>query len=248
MSLDRYILHPLRAVIDFVLPPRCIGTRDIVDAQGMVSPDFWRELHFITPPLCNACGLPFGFDMPGEALCGACLEHEPSFDRARAACAYNDASRKLVLAFKYGDNLHAINTLVPWMLRAGEGMIAACDIIAPVPLHGRRLRERKFNQSALLAAGIAKRSNKLCQLDLLTRTRHTPPQKGLNAKERNLNVKDAFAVKEKLLPMIKDKTILLVDDVYTTGATLNECAKILKDVGAAHVFVITIARATKEEL
>lgn len=232
--------------IDLLLPPRCLATGEIVDAEGMLSPAFWPQLQFIEAPFCSTCGVPLGFqiDMGGDVVCAACMEREPVFDQARSAVVYNDAGRKLVLDFKYGDRLHAIHTFTPWMIRAGRTLIDKADFIIPVPLHHRRLRERRFNQSALLAQEIAKRTKKTYLADALLRTRHTLPQKGLTARERSKNVQGAFAVNGD---GFRDKNILLIDDVLTSGATLNECARILKAENAAAVNVLTIARVTKEE-
>ena len=146
------------AAIDTLLPPRCLGSGEVVDAQGMVSPAFWSQLQFIEDPFCKTCGIPFNFEIVNDALCAACMDMEPRFDRSRSAVTYNEASRKLVLAFKYGDRLHSIHTFAPWMIRAGQALIDETDIVIPVPLHHRRLRERRFNQSALLAEEIAVRT------------------------------------------------------------------------------------------
>lgn len=231
--------------IDMILPPRCLGSGDIVDIQGMVSPKVWPQLQFIEAPFCRTCGIPFSFEIANDAICAACMEREPLFDQSRSAVIYNEASRKMVLDFKYGDRLHAIHTFAPWMIRCGQNLIDEADFIVPVPLHQKRLRERMFNQSALLAQEIAKRSNKVYIPDALLRTRHTLPQKGLNARARDKNVQGAFAVNAK--QDLKNKNILLIDDVFTSGATLNECAKVLKVAKAASVNVLTIARVTKEE-
>ncbi len=235
------------AAIDVLLPPRCLATGEIVDAPGMISPAFWAQLQFVEAPFCKACGIPFSFDIANDSLCAACMDREPVFDSARSAVIYNEASRKMILSFKYGDRLHAVHTFAPWMLRAGREMIGQADFIVPVPLHHRRLRERRFNQSALLAQEIAKKSGKPHAYipDALRRTRHTVPQQGLNFKERGKNVQGAFAVNEKY--SLKNKTILLIDDVFTSGATLNECARVMKAAKAECVSVLTIARVTKEE-
>jgi ComF family protein len=211
----------------------------------MVSAEFWPQLQFIEAPFCKTCGIPFSFGIEEGALCAACMEREPAFDGARAAVVYNDASRQLVLGFKYGDRLHAIHTFVPWMIRCGRDLIDAADIIIPVPLHHKRLRARMFNQSALLAQEIGKRVQKTYIPDALRRIRPTLPQKGLSAKERLKNVQGAFAVNGNV--SLRNKNILLVDDVFTSGATLNECAKVLKEAGADRINVLTIAKVTREE-
>ena len=112
-----------KSAIDVLLPPRCLATGEIVDAQGMVNPAVWRQLQFIENPYCKTCGMPFHFEIANDALCANCMEREPVFDAARSAVIYNDASRKMILAFKYGDRLHAVKTFAPWMVRAGQELI-----------------------------------------------------------------------------------------------------------------------------
>ncbi len=240
-------LNLLSSAVDLILPPRCIGSGNIVDSSGMVSPAFWQELHFIAAPYCDLCGTPFSLDITEGSLCAACIETEPVFDQARAAIVYNDASRKAVLDFKYGDRLHAVKTFVPWMERAGTHMIAACDIVLPVPLHPRRLWQRRFNQAGILAQSIAKKHRKIYLPDVLRRTRFTSTQKGLSRKERHMNVRNAFTVPEKHMPALSGKAVVLIDDVFTSGATLNECARTLKNAGVKTVHVLTIARVTRDD-
>lgn len=240
-------LKLLRKTIDILLPPRCLATGIIVDQQGMLNPDFWSQLSFIEKPFCMTCGIPFGFSVAGEALCAHCMESPPVFDRARSAVTYNDPSRQLLLAFKYGDRLQAADTFLPWLLRAGSEMILESDVIVPVPLHARRLWQRRFNQSALLARTLAASARKTCLPDALIRLRHTAPQKGMNRKERKENVRGAFCANGRHGGNLAGKNILLIDDVFTSGATLNECARTLKRAGALSVYVLTVARVVKEE-
>lgn len=236
-------------VVDAVLPPRCIATGEVVDAQGAISAKFWPDLQFIDAPFCKTCGMPFPFDMAGEgAICAACMENEPAFHAARSAVIYNDASRKLILSFKYGDRLDAVHTFVPWMIRAGGSFLEEADVIIPVPLHPKRLRERRFNQSAVLAEEIAKRTQKTYAPDLLKRIKSTVPQKGLSRKQRLNNVKNAFGIEEKNIRFVERKRIVLIDDVFTSGATLNAGAEKLLSKGADRVSCLTIARVLKDEL
>ena len=244
----RSIVNLWNKTLNIILPPRCAGSGAVVDAPGMVSPAFWSALSFIDAPFCDTCGVPFGFGSTVGTLCAACIDEEPEFTRARSAVVYNDASRKLVIDFKYGDRLHAVQTFVPWLARAGAEMIKDCDVIIPVPLHYSRLWQRRFNQSAILGEMLAKRSNRDFAPDALIRQRHTVKQKGLSRKERHANVRGAFAVDEKQAAGLTGKNILLVDDVFTSGATLNECARILKKSGAAQVYVLTIARVTRDDV
>lgn len=235
----------LRAGVDLILPPRCPATGEVVAEAGTVSPALWKELDFITAPFCAACGLPFSFEMGGaEALCGACLEHRPVFDCARSPLVYNDASRTLILALKYGDRMDVALTLSPMMARAGAELIAESDAVVPVPLHPWRLWSRRFNQSAVLGKRLAAQTGLSFRPDLLSRTRRTIPQKGLSRAERQRNVRGAFSIPKNA--DVHGMRILLIDDVLTSGATLDECARILKKAGAAHVAVLTAARVTRE--
>lgn len=234
--------------IDLLLPPRCPVSGDIVDRQGAISPAVWTGLSFIEPPCCRACGLPFAFETDEAAECAACLAAPPVYAQARSALVYNDASRELVLAFKHGDKLESIPALVPMMRRAGEALMDKADIVIPVPLHRWRLLRRRYNQAALLAQALARQSGgKTVIVDALRRTRATPSQGHLNAGQRATNVKNAFAVRPECEKLVRDKIILLVDDVYTTGATLSECTKVLLKAGAAEVNVLTLARVVRAE-
>jgi ComF family protein len=236
--------------LDLVLPPRCPATGEVVDRPGMLAPAFWRDLTFINAPFCACCGMPFPLDLDagaGDILCGACLAHPFDFDRARAAVVYNDASRRLILGFKYGDRLHAITTFTPWLMRAGSALIRESDVIVPVPLHRRRLWQRRFNQSALLARGLSGATGKPALYHALRRLHHTPPQKGLTRHQRQKNVATAFGIAPACKNKIAGRRVLLIDDVFTSGATLNACARALRDAGATHVAVLTLARVTRED-
>ncbi len=235
------------SVLNTILPPRCAATGEIVDIQGTISPNFWSELQFIEKPFCKNCGIPFSFEIDEDFLCAECIEIEPMFDQSRCAVVYNDASRRLVLNFKFNDKTSFVHTFVPWMIRAGKDLIYDSDYIIPIPLHPKKLRQRRFNQSALLAHEIAKKTSSNYLPDGLISTRLTKPQKGLSKKHRINNVGGAFAINDNHLDTFAHKKILLIDDIFTTGATLNEAARMLKNAGAAEVNVLTIARVTKDE-
>ena len=235
-------------LIDAVLPPRCPFTGKIVDSQGTVSPEAWGQLSFITAPQCHACGFPFEFAVPGGsdgALCAACLADRPEYTKARSALVYNDASRDFILGFKHGDQTHSVVAMVPWLRQVGADILPDTDIIVPVPLHRWRLLRRRYNQAAIIGRAIAKECGKVFVADALLRTRATPTQGHLKARERADNVRKAFRLHPKRT--VAGKKILLVDDVYTTGATVRECVKVLKKAGAAEVFVLTLARAVRAE-
>lgn len=234
-------------LINLLLPPRCPMSGDIVDSPGTLSSAVWATLTFIEPPCCQICGLPFSFAIEEGALCGPCLADLPVFGKARSALVYNDASRDIILSFKHGDRLDSVPALVPFLKRAGAGLIEEADILMPVPLHRWRLLMRRFNQAGLLAQALGRVSGKPVLLDSLMRKRPTPSQGHLNAGQRAKNVKNAFEVLLKHHRLIAGKNILLIDDVYTTGSTVSECAQALLKAGAAGVNVLTLARVVRAE-
>jgi ComF family protein len=230
-----------------VLPPRCIVSGDIVGKQGMVAPAVWAGLNFIGAPQCACCGYPFEFAAEAESLCGGCLRERPDFAAARAALAYDDASREMILKFKHGDHTHAVHTFVPWMERAGQDFLGRANLFVPVPLHRWRLLRRRYNQAGLIAALLARRAGRLFVPDGLVRSRPTESQGHLRFRERHKNVKRAFVVHPKREELLRGKNIVLVDDVYTTGATVKECTKALLAVGAAEVNVLTVTRVLRPD-
>ncbi|MBU0800823.1 MAG: ComF family protein [Alphaproteobacteria bacterium] len=241
-----YLKQAGGTALDFILPPRCPATGDVVDAPGMVSPGAWDGLRFIAAPVCACCGLPFGFEAGAEALCLACLRDRPPYASARAALAYDDGSRNLILRFKHADQTHVVFTFIPWLKMAGRDMLATADVIIPVPLHRGRLLKRRYNQAALLADALSRATKIKWLPHTLRRHKATTPQGFMTARARLLNVKRAFAVPESRRADIAGKNIVLVDDVYTTGATVIECTKTLLAAGAAAVHILTIARVVRE--
>ena len=233
-----------RAVLDALLPPRCLACLARVELAGRLCPACWRGVDFIAPPLCAVCGFPFAHDEGEAALCGACAAVAPPFARARSVFRYGGAGRALVLAFKHGDRTDAAPALAAWLARAGPEMVAAADAIAPVPLHRRRLFARRYNQAALLAGALGRLAGRPVIADLLARTRPTPSQGGLSRRARFLNVRGAFAVRPR--HRIAGARVLLIDDVMTTGATAAACARALTRAGARRVDVLTLARVVPE--
>lgn len=244
------IFTALSGFLDMVLPPRCLLTGEAVEETGMLSPSVWAKLNFIAAPLCGACGLPFDLDMGEEnkeaLLCGACLSGPPPFSRARAAVRYDENSREIILAFKHGDRTEAVRAFAPWMARAGSDILQDNDLIVPVPLHRWRLLRRRYNQAALMARALSRLSGLPWHANALLRTRPTPAQGHMNQAERDDNVRDAFALHPRHRAKLQDRRILLVDDVYTTGATARACARALIHGGAKSVDVLTLARVVRD--
>ena len=232
--------------IDLVLPPRCVVSGETVDVQGMLSPAVWQGLAFIHDPLCRKCGIPFEFEVDDDALCAECLTTPPVYKQARAAVRYNDTSRDLILRFKRADQTLAVHCFTPWLKSAGAKMLEKSDIIVPVPLHPMRLIRRRYNQAAILAQNLSAVSHVGTCLGGLKRSRSTVSQGKMNAADRFKNVKDAFIVPDQYKSVIGGLSVLLIDDVYTSGSTVKECCKALLDAGAREVYVLTVARVIKD--
>ncbi len=239
-----------RRMVDVLLPPRCLACGAVVDEPGALCAPCWGKTAFIAPPHCARCGLAFelppqGGDSASLFDCAACAADPPAFARARAALNYDDHTKSLVLRLKHADATHSVPGLARWMARAGAELLAQCDLIAPVPLHRWRLIGRRYNQSALLALELGRLAQKPALPDLLARRRATPSQGHLGPAQRRANVAGAFAVRPRRVADIPGKRVLLVDDVLTTGATAEECARVLTRAGAAAVDVLTLARVNR---
>ena len=235
----------LQRLLDSVLPPLCLGCNEIVAEPGALCAACWPSFSFIAAPQCSRCGVPFAEEVGAEAQCGACLRRPPRFRKARAALVYDDKSKRLVLPFKHGDRTDMARACGRWMARAGGELLAEAELIAPVPLHWRRLFTRRYNQALLLARGVARHTAIEVAPDLLKRARWTGSQGGLRAEERRRNVRRAFTLHPRWRAAVQGKAVLLVDDVLTTGATAEACALALQRAGARHVDVLTLARVIR---
>ncbi len=237
----------LRGIVDLVLPPRCPGCRTIVDGDGRYCLDCWGQLGFITAPQCARCGVPFEHDRGAGTECGACLAEPPRYASARAALRYGGPARKTLLALKHGDRQHLARVMVPHMARAAGPLLdpPAPDILlVPVPLHRWRLWRRGFNQAALLAQVLARHTGAAIAIDAIVRARATATSQGMGRKARARNVRGAFFVPDRAT--VAGRRIILVDDVLTTGATADACARVLRRAGASEVHVLTFARVVRD--
>lgn len=208
-------------------------------ANGL-SAEAWSRIRFLDGPVCDGCGVPFEFD-PGTR-CPACLAKPRAFDAARAACLYDETSRDPILKLKHADRLDLAPMLSRWLSRAARELIDEADAIAPVPLHPLRLLGRRYNQAAEIARPLARLTGTPYLPDALVRRRATATQAGKSGSGRRRNVAAAFEVPAGRRKQVEGLRILLVDDVLTTGATAEGCARALKAAGAARVDLAVVAR------
>ena len=234
-----------RQVLDFALPPRCPGCGAITPEPHLFCMTCWQGLRFLGEPCCARCGLPFEHDCGEGAECGACLADPPAFDRLRAAVAYGEVARTVAMKLKYSGRPAAAETLARLMQRQLQGSDPEA-ILAPVPLHRWRIWRRGYNQSALIARALARRTGRRVEVDLIRRVKATPPLRGLGRRERALAVRGAFALSDHGKAAVKGRAIILVDDVYTSGATASGCAAVLRRGGAARVEIICWARVLRQ--
>jgi ComF family protein len=232
---------PLRAIVDFALPPRCPACGAIVRDDGSFCEACWSKLDFLAGPACAACTLPFDEDRGPEALCAECMAAPPAHDGVRAVVAYCETARALVLKLKHGRRIGMARVIGGHLARHAE----PGALLVPVPLHRWRIWRRGFNQSALVASEVAKRTGLAVHPDLIQRHRATPMLGGLGRDARARTLRGAFAVPSERRGVLKGRTVLLVDDVYTSGATANACARVLKRAGAERVIVLCWARVLK---
>jgi ComF family protein len=227
--------------VDVVTPPLCLTCRVAVTRGAALCIPCWQKLRFIDEPVCDAYGTPFAYDEGEGALSPHAIAEPPLWNKGRAAVAFDEHSKHLVHLLKYQDTQEAGHAMARMMAGAGRSILAEADILVPVPLHKRRLWQRRFNQAAFLAFGVSAIIGKPCRTDMLTREKPTRQQVGLSAEDRRKNVGRAFAVPAPLRGHVHGKTIVLVDDVRTTGATANACAAALKAAGADRVHLLTFA-------
>jgi ComF family protein len=235
-----------RAVADLVLPAQCLACGRRVGAHSSLCPACWSKLRQIERPYCEKLGTPFAYDLGEGAMSAEAIADPPPFDRCRAVAVFDDVSRRLVHGLKYRDRLDLSGSMAKWMVRAGAELVADAEMVIPVPLHRWRLWSRRFNQSASLACVVAQAAGKPFAAGVLRRVRPTRQQVGLSAAERDRNVRGVFKVQENHRFMIEGRSLLLVDDVYTTGATVKAAARALLRGGAKSVDVLVFARVVSD--
>jgi ComF family protein len=253
-----WLLHGARALkraggfaLDLLYPPSCLACRRAISQQGGLCPECWGAMRFIERPFCERLGTPFEVDLAagesGRTISPAALADPPVFQRARAVARYEDGpARQLVHRLKYGDRGELAGPMGRWMARAGAELLDDSDLLVPIPLHWTRLARRRFNQAAALAQAVESLSAVPVQTDLLVRIKPTPPQVGLSRRLRAKNIQGAFAVPAERRIEAEGRKVVLVDDVMTSGATLNAAARVLLRAGAKRVDALVFARVVTE--
>lgn len=234
------------ALGNLIVPPICLGCRAGLADHHALCPACWRGIAFIRAPLCERMGIPLPFDTGGPSVSAAALADPPDYDRARAAAHFTGSVRKLVHDFKFADRQEMRVLLGTWLLTAGHDLLSDAHVIVPVPMSRRRLFWRTFNQAAILAHEIGRRSGLAVDTTALRRRKATRPQVGLTRAQRRDNMEGAFAVMKRHQSQIEGRHVLLVDDVITTGATVNACARALRRAGASRVDVLSVAMVAGE--
>src|SRR6266700_1897734 len=233
--------HLPRLALDIALPTLCVSCREPVDGEGVCAA-CWAKLSFIAPPYCPRLGIPFVYDPGPDMLSMEAIASPPAYQRARAAVRYDDVARTLVHALKYQDRTDLAPAMGRWMARAGDELLAGADMLVPVPLHWRRAWRRRYNQSGALARIIERQSGVRVRGEVLRRVRATEQQVGLSRSQRASNVQGAFQVSSDARSQVQGRRVVVIDDVLTSGATVDACARALLRAKAAQVDVLVFAR------
>jgi len=240
-SERRWFDRATAALVDLALPPVCVACAARVASQDSLCPACWSRIGFIRPPLCDRLGTPLPYDTGGITVSARALAEPPVYGRARAVAAFGGVMRDLIHGFKYADRHHGRRLFGRWMAVAGGAVLADADLLVPVPLHRWRLVWRRFNQAAILAREVARETGVPTDPGVLVRVKRTASQIGMTADQRRRNVQAAFQVPAVCRLAVEGRAIVLVDDVITTGATINAAARALLAAGAARVDVVALA-------
>lgn len=237
----------LQAALHLIYPPRCLSCDALVTTDFGLCGHCWRETPFISGLVCDRCGTPLpGQDSGKPEYCDDCLTIARPWNRGRAALLYRDNARRMVLQLKHGDRLDLAGPMAGWLLRAAQPILEPGMLVAPVPLHWLRLLRRRYNQSALVSAHLARNGGLEHCPDLLIRRRATPSQEGRDRMGRFANLDGALALHPRRAERLRGRHVLLIDDVMTSGATLAAAAEVCLAGGAAAVSVATLARVAKD--
>ncbi|MEI4195676.1 ComF family protein [Roseovarius sp. E0-M6] len=238
----------VQSVLRLIYPPRCLACGEIVETDFGLCGPCWRDTPFVTGICCEMCGtpLPAGPDAPGAVCCDDCLTHVRPWSSGRAVMTYGANGRKIVLALKHGDRHDIAKPAGRWLARAATPIIDSEMIVAPIPLHWMRMLKRRFNQSALLARELAAEAGLAYCPDLLTRTRSTQSLGGLGFEMRHKTMQNAINTHPRWRDRIVGRSVLLVDDVMTSGATLSAATQACLANGAASISIVVLARAGKD--
>ena len=228
-------------LLSFFFPPLCCLCRAPVDNHGSLCPPCWKTMEYVTVPYCGVCSLPLDVALQEVTTCGACLAAPPPFQRTRAVFVYNDACRRLVLRFKDYGATYLARLMATWIYARSRDILESADLLIPVPLHWKKLIKRGYNQSVLVARELSRLSGVPLGLTSLIKKKHNVSQGRLSARQRAQNVRGAYRV--RCPEVIQGKHVVLIDDVFSSGSTLKECAQVLRESDAKEVDVLVIARA-----
>jgi len=237
----------MQSALHLIYPSQCISCRDLVEGDHALCGKCWRDTPFISGLTCDKCGTPLPGDDTGESiLCDDCMTIARPWSMGRAAMLYQENGRKLVLAFKHGDRLDLAAPAGKWLAQVAAPLLQPDTLIAPIPLHWMRMLKRRFNQSALLATSLGKAVDRTTCLDLLVRAKRTRSLDGLGREARFQMLADSIRVNHKRRHRLIGRSVLLVDDVMTSGATLAACTEACLAAGAKDVNTVTLARVAKD--
>lgn len=246
VSLRKHVTQAARLAADLVVPPVCLYCRKPLADHDALCGACWRNVKFVRAPLCDRLGIPLPFDIGAPSISAQAAANPPDYDRTRAVAHFDGIVRDLVHQLKYGDSHIARRLFGRWLVEAGWELLQGADLIVPVPLNRWRLIRRRFNQAAILAREINRLTGIAWDPLTLQRIKRTPSQVGLTSEQRRRNVQGAFVVPRDRQGVVRGRSILLVDDVITTGATVESCARALKGAGATRVDVLALALVTAD--